>query len=156
MPRVLESPAAPILSHNGVQSPWDFWTCLESQMASPTWIQPGQTSWSGELWSFQPGWKPEVDAVEEESTRHLLSDQRIWWDPWVHSLLSFRQGSLLSVDITPGVPLEPKKNTPIFFFLGTIYKSILRTPTTSRMHGEQYNVNRDYFCVKDDKWFHFL
>lgn len=34
---------------------------------------------------------------------------------WVHSLLSFRQASLLSVDITPGVLLELQNNTLFFF-----------------------------------------
>ena len=130
---------ASILSHNGVQSPWDFWTYLESQMPSPTWIQPEQTSWSGGLWSF---------SARMESRGGCSGGRK-------HTAPPFRPADLVgSLGPQPAFfqarePVECGHNsrctfrTPKiysnFFFLGTIYKSILRTPTTSRMHGEQYN-----------------
>lgn len=147
IPRVLESPVAHLLllSYNGMQLHWDFWTCLESRCLDPLECSLERLHGLGCTGLCQPSLSSPAQMENKGrhggGRKHMVpasrqagrADSLLPWPAFLQAGKTVECGRN-----SKGTFRTPKKHSN-FFFLETIYKSILRTSTTSRMYGERYN-----------------
>ena len=147
VPRALESrvPHLLLLSYHGMQLHWDFLTWLESRCLNPLECSLGRLHGLGYTGLCQPGLSS--PAQMENKGRHGggrkdmvpaskeagRADSLLPWPAFLQAGKTVECGRN-----SKGTFRTPKKHSN-FFFLETIYRSILRTSTTARMYGERYN-----------------